>query len=124
MNYESLHQDYALRGDSLSELLKKLVGHSTVLVRDEIELAKQEVREELTFFRKGAIMIAAGALFCLIASMCLAAALIAGLTLYMSIGFAALATGVALLVIGGAVMYAGLKWLKKTTERAGESLNS
>jgi uncharacterized membrane protein YqjE len=121
MNYESTN--YSLRGNSLSELLKKLVGHSSVLVRDEIELAKQEVREELAIFREGAIMMVAGAMLCLVAFMSLVTALIIGLTYYISASLAAVLTGIALLSIGGITVFAGLKRLKKTFKRAGESLN-
>jgi hypothetical protein len=55
--------------------------------------------------------------------MSLATALVIGLTYYMTPGLAAVITGIALLIAGGMIVSVGLGQLRKTIERAGESLN-
>jgi hypothetical protein len=93
---------------SVSELLRRIVSHSTVLARDEIELTKQEAREKIVKLRNPAITLAVGTMICLIALMSLCAALVIGLTHYMSPSIAALITGAALGLIGIVIIFIGV----------------
>lgn len=80
--------------------MRRIVNHSAVLARDEIELTKQEVREKVDKLRGAAITLAAGIMVCFIALMSLCAALVVNLSYYMSLTMAALVTGAALALIG------------------------
>ncbi len=90
------------------ELLKRIISHSTVLARDEVELTKQEMREKIDSLRNSAIALAAGALICLIALMSLCTALVISLTHYMSPSIAALITGGILGLIGTVIVMISL----------------
>lgn len=54
-------------GRSIVELLKELSGDSGTLVRQEVELAKAEMREKLDVFQKSMISMAIGGAFLLAA---------------------------------------------------------
>lgn len=93
--------------ESVTELLRRIIDHSTVLARDEIELTKQEVREKVDKLSSAGIILAAGVMICLIALMSLCAALVINLTNYMSLTMAALITGAALGLIGTVIAIIG-----------------
>ncbi len=92
----------------MAELLRRIVSHSTVLARDEIELTKQDAREKIDKLRNPAITLAVGTMICLIALMSLCAALVISLTHYMAPSIAALITGVALGLIGAVIVFIGV----------------
>lgn len=99
--------------ESFTELLVQLAGNSAQLVRDEIALAKQEVREDLTKVRSTALIVASGAVLCLLGLMTLCAALVIFLTSYLSPAGAALVTGLGLTTCGIAAAWIGLRQLKR-----------
>ncbi len=103
-----------LQRESFGELLGQLAGHSAALVRDEIELARQETREKLRSLSSGAITLGVGVALVWMALLTLCAALVVGLSAHMGPGLAALATGLGLAVIGGAIGFVGFHRLKKT----------
>lgn len=112
MNHESI-RDYPLnRRESLGELLGEILDHSTVLVRDEIELIKQEAREEAHHLTRGAIKLAIGAALLLVALIGLSAALVIVLANYMEPEVAALLTAVGLGLIGLILVLIGVRQLK------------
>ncbi len=94
-------------------MLKRIVNHSTVLARDEIELTKQEAREKIEKLRTPAIIAAAGAVIFLIALISLCAALVITLANYMSPAVAALLTGAALGLLGIILVLIGVVNIKK-----------
>lgn len=113
MNNKSVNKDAAAENESFTELLVQLAKSSSVVVHDEIELVIQRIRETIKAARNGILLIAIGAVIGFAAFMCLCAALIIGLTSYMSPVFAALVTGSALAIVGVAIAFSGFKQLKK-----------
>ncbi len=110
--------------ESFRELLGQLASHSASLVRDEIELAKQETREKLQSVWNGTVTLVIGAVLFFVALQALCAAAVIGLSVYMGPGIAALATGGTLLVIGGAIAFLGIRQLKKTTLKPEKTIRS
>lgn len=113
-----------IQRESFSELLGELANNSASLVRDEIELAKQEMREKVSVLRSGAVTIAIGGLVGFIALMALTAAAIAGLAHFMDTGLAALLVGVVLALVGGGMAFTGLNRLKKTSLKPEQTIET
>ena len=113
MNDKSDNKDVAAQNESFSELLVQLAKSSAVVVRDEIELVIQRIREMVKAARLGVVLIATGAVISFAAFMCLCGALIIGLTYYMSPLMAALVTGLAFAVVGVVIALSGYRQLKK-----------
>jgi len=101
--------------ESFGQLLSELANHSAALVRDEMALAKQELRESVRSLRQGVTMVAIGALVGLIALAALSAAAVIGLTHFMAAGYAALIVGFVLAVLSGGAALSGINRLKQTT---------
>lgn len=101
--------------ESFGELLGQLANHSAALVRDEMDLARQELMDIARSLRRGVTAIALGVLIGLIALATLAAAAVIGLAHVMDAGYSALIVGGALGVLGGSIAAAGIKRLKRTT---------
>ena len=85
--------DTGLPRQSFGELLGQLANNSAALVRDEIELARQEVSEKIVALRLGMIIVAAGSLISLVAILTLTAAAVIALSTYVGPGYAALIVG-------------------------------
>lgn len=99
---------------SFRDLLTRLANESAALVRDEIDLAKQEIAEKIKAWRSGLIAIAAASMLGLLGLMSLCAAAIAGLAKVIGPALSALVIGVALAIIGGVVFRGALQHLKRT----------
>ena len=104
----------ALPRESFGQLLTQLATHSAALVRDEMALAKQEMRESVRSLRTGIATLAIGALIGWIALLTLAAAAVIGLANFMHPGYAALIVGVGLAIVGGSIVLVGINRLKQT----------
>lgn len=97
---------------SLGELISNLASQSASLVRDEVQLAKQELGEKVKTLRSATTVIIAGALCGLIAVLALCAALIAGLAEFMAVWLAALIVGGVLGIVSAIIVVTGLSRLK------------
>jgi hypothetical protein len=106
MNNEMVTQEPTTERKSISELLGQLAKNSAAVVHDEIQLVVQRIREKVMAASSGALLVVTGAVIGFAAFICLCAALIIGLTSYMSPAIAALVTGVAL--ASGGVVFAGI----------------
>lgn len=106
--------DQTLPRESFGQLLTQLATHSSALIRDEMALAKQEMRESLRSLRLGVATLAMGALIGWIALVTLAAAAVIGLATFMHPGYAALIVGSGLAIIGGSISLIGINRLKRT----------
>jgi protein-S-isoprenylcysteine O-methyltransferase Ste14 len=122
MNHQSVREHSVNRRESFTELLGEILDHSTVLVRDEVELIKQEAREEVQHLSKGAIKVAIGAAVLLVALIALSAALIILLTYYLKPEIAALLTGIGLGLLGLILVSIGVRQLKKRVTEAKETI--
>lgn len=100
--------------ESFAQLLSQLTDHSAALVRDEMALAKQELKESARSLGRGVVMLAIGSFLGLIALATLAAAGVIGLAHFMDAGYAALIVGGALAAVAGTIALVGANRLKKT----------
>lgn len=101
--------------ESISELLGELANKSAALIRDELTLAKQEVREKVSAFQLGLIVIAIGAVIGLVALITLCAAVVIALATYVGAWQAALIIGAILALTAGVTGSVGLQRLKRTS---------
>jgi uncharacterized membrane protein YqjE len=101
---------------SLAELLKQLANDSGVLVRQEIGLAKAELRDTAKGYASGAGFIAAGALLLVMAALTLTAFLIILLgAILANYWLAALIVGVVFALAGLGLALAGKRRMDRTT---------
>src|SRR5260370_162010 len=91
----------SLPRESFGELLGQLANNSAALVRDEIELAKQEMSEKVGVLRSGLLVVAVGALTGLVAILTLTAAAVIGLATLVGPGYSALIIGGQPGILGG-----------------------
>jgi hypothetical protein len=99
----------------VGQLLTDLSQGVTTLFRKEAELIRAELREKITQAEVGAGSIAAGAICLLVALNVLAGALVIALAELIGAGWAALAVGVALAVIGVILLKKGSSDVKDLT---------
>jgi uncharacterized membrane protein YqjE len=102
-----------LREQPLGELLRELVGEGQALLRDEVRLAKAEIREEAKKATKGGAAMGAGG------AVLYAALLLLGATLVL-VGATFLPAWVAALIVTALYAIAGLaalSWGKKELKR-------
>jgi hypothetical protein len=109
---------------SFGELLGQLATNSAALVRDEIELARQEMSEKVIVLRSGIMTVAAGSLIGLVAILTLTAAAVIGLAKYVGAGNSALIIGGALAIIGGAIIVVGLGRIKRTSLKPEQTIET
>jgi hypothetical protein len=110
--------------ESFGELLGQLANNSAALVRDEIDLAKQEMSEKVSRVRSAVTLIAIGAAVALVAVLALIAAAIIGLGHLVGMGTSALIVGAALAILGGAVAFAGIGRLKRTSLKPEQTIET
>jgi hypothetical protein len=110
---ERLPEAGTQRESTISELLGELAKSSAALIRDELTLAKQEVREKLSAFRVGLVVVAIGAVIGLVALITLCAAVVMALAAYVGAWQAALIIGTVLALTAGVTASAGLRRLKQ-----------
>ena len=100
--------------ESFGELLGDLANNSAALVRDEIELARQEMTEKVSELRSGVTTAAIGLAIGFVALLTLTAAAVIGLAQLVAAGYSALIIGAALAIIGAITASAGLSQVKRT----------
>jgi hypothetical protein len=110
--------------ESFGELIGDLANNSAALVRDEIELAKQEMSEKLSSFRAGVVTIAIGSVVLLVATLTLVAAAVIGLGYLVGPGWSALIIGGVLALVGGITAMVGLGQLKRTSLKPEQTIET
>ncbi|WCR10319.1 phage holin family protein [Paracoccus stylophorae] len=106
-----MREDHSTK--SAGGLVQDAMSNVSALVRNEVDLARAEINENLTKAGVAAGMIAAGAIVVLVALNVLAAALVAALTeAGLDGGWAALIVGVVLAVIAYVMIQKGMNDLK------------
>ncbi|MDQ3263951.1 MAG: phage holin family protein [Myxococcota bacterium] len=103
----------SLQDAPAGELLSGMMEQGRRLMREEVRLAKAELREETREVGRDAAAIGGGGVLAHTGALVLAGAVVAVLSLLMPVWAAALITAVALLGIGGAIALSGYKKLKK-----------
>ena len=116
--------DAQLPRESYSELLSELANNSAGLVRDEIALATQEMREKVASLRSGVLILSAASIIGLIALETLTAAAVIGLIETVGAVNAALIVGSVLAVIGVALAVVGLGRIKRTSLRPEQTIET
>jgi len=100
--------------ESMGELLGELASQSASLVRDEVALAQQEIREKLKAVQSAVTVIAVGAVLALVALLALCSAAILALAEYLRPWQSALAVGLFLAVVASIIAFVGIGQLKRT----------
>ena len=112
-------------GESLGDLVSELTGDLSKLMRQELELAKAEMRQEAVKAGKATGMLAAAGFAGYLTTVLLSLALVFALGAVVPLGWAALIVAV-LWGIAGAVLYstgrARLRTVNPTPERTVETL--
>jgi uncharacterized integral membrane protein len=110
--------------ESFGELISQLANNSAALVRDEIDLAKQEMREKVASFRSAVVLIAVGAAIGLLAVLALIAAAIVGLGHLVGMATSALIVGIVLAVMAGLPLLMGLSRLRRTSLKPEQTIET
>lgn len=110
--------------ESFGELISQLANNSAALVRDEIDLAKQEMREKVSRISSGAMLIAVGAVVGLFAALALIAAAIIGLGHLIGMGKSALIIGIALAAFASIPLFKGLGRIKRTSLKPEQTIET
>src|SRR5262245_33218511 len=113
-----------VRRESFGELLSQLASTSAALIRDQIELAREEMRENLARLRSGLVTLAVGAVIGMLALLTLCAAAVIGLGILIGIGLSALAIGLGLALIGVIVAFSGIRRLKQARLKPKQTVRS
>lgn len=110
--------------ESFGELVGLVANQSAGLVRDEVELAKREVREKLRTVRSAASVVIIGAVTALIAAMALCAAVIIALAEHVGPWQSALIVGLILGMTAGVVILIGVSRFKRTSLRPEQTIET
>ncbi|MEE4356189.1 MAG: phage holin family protein [Desulfococcaceae bacterium] len=124
MSSKMQNRDSAAQRESFTELLGQLASKSATVVRCEIELVIRGIREQVREVRGGVLTVVTGTAISFAAFLCLCAALVIGLTSYMSPLNAALVTGALLTFIGAIVIFIGYRLLKKPIPAAQKTMQN
>jgi len=118
------HGELSLPRESFGELLGQLANNSAGLVRDEIQLARQEMKEKVTTLRAGIIIAAVGFVIGFLALLTLTAAAVIGLANRVGAGYSALIIGGCLAIIGCATAFAGINRIKRTSLKPDQTIET
>ena len=113
-----------MQRESFGELISQLANNSAALVRDEIDLVKQEMREKISCMRSAVTLIAIGAVVGLLAVLALIAAAIIGLGHLVGMGNSALIVGIALAIAAAIPVFMGLGRLKRTSLKPEQTIET
>ncbi|MDF2439841.1 MAG: hypothetical protein JWN98_825 [Abditibacteriota bacterium] len=100
---------------SLGELFSDLTQKFSTLVRQEVQLAKTELTQNVSRVAQSAVKLVIGGVLALFGLQALVAAVILLLAQSMSPWLAALIVGIAIIIIGGIVAMTGLSSMKKAS---------
>lgn len=114
----------SLPRESFGELLGQLANNSAGLVRDEIQLVRQEMSEKVGALGSGLSILAVGSLIGLVAILALTAAAIIGLAHSVGPGYSALIVGVTLAIIGSITAAVGLGHIKRTSLKPAQTIKT
>ena len=105
---------YMAAGDrSLSDVLQDIIRNVQEIVRSEVRLAKTEIREEAAKAKSSALLLGAGGVAAIFATLFLLLVIVYALALVMPGWAAALIVGAALAVVASVMLMAGIKRFKQ-----------
>jgi len=108
----------------LGDLLRQLGTDTGTLVRGELALARKETKEALQALRNATVLVAAGAVLCLLALGTLIAAAVLALGARMGYPGAALLVGVVLTAIAALAVVWGMRRLRTVPVKPEKTLES
>ncbi len=120
MEPETTTSTSGLEGVPTGELVGRLAGQVSELVRGELELARTELTEKGKRAGAGAGLAGAGGVVALYGLGALLAAAVAALALVWPVWLAALVVGVVVLAVGGVLALAGRSQLRRSAPPAPE----
>lgn len=103
------HENHPPADASLSELVNDLSSQTSRLVRDEVALAKAELRSDVQHAGIGAGLFGGAGMFALLGVVTLIGSAVAGLALVVDVWLAALIVALALFVVAGIAAVIGKK---------------
>jgi putative superfamily III holin-X len=110
--------------ETLAELFGELANGYSSLFRDEVELAKQEMREKMNVLRSGSILMLAGAWVASFAVLTLIGAVVTALSAAVGLIYSMLIVGGALLLIALALAMTGLRRVRKTNLKPEQTIET
>jgi uncharacterized membrane protein YqjE len=110
--------------ESMGGLLGELASQSAGLVRDEVALARQEIREKLKAVQSAAIVIAVASVLALVSLLALCSAAILALAQYLKPWQSALAVGLVLAIVASIVAFVGIGQLKRTNLKPEQTIET
>ncbi len=117
-------QQIAKEEQSLGTLFSELASETSLLVRQEVALAKTELTQKATTVGKNVGFLAVGGLVGYAAMLAFLAAAIIGLSSFIPAWAAALVVGVVVAIVAVVLIMSGLSALKKTTLAPTETVES
>jgi uncharacterized membrane protein YqjE len=124
MNTYTPPQSSMLDERTLGDLFGDLSEKAGLLVRQEVQLAKVEMKEKAAEATKEVVLILVGAFLANAALLSLVAALIIGLSYFMEGWVAALLVGIVLAVAAALLVASGIQALKQMSALPQQSLTS
>jgi uncharacterized membrane protein YqjE len=115
---------FAVVERTVASLLKDIIGNVQQIIRAEVRLAKVEVAEELGKARRGVALLAAGALFGVVALGFLLLGAVYLLAHVVQPWVAAMLVALGAAVIGGALLVVGARQLKLVSLTPPRTVNS
>lgn len=109
---------------SMGELLKQLGTDIGKLVREELALARKEIKEALQTLRTATVLVALGAVLSLLALGTLTAAAVLALGENMGYGTAALIVGLVLTAVAAGAVIWGVRRLRSVPVKPEKTLES
>jgi uncharacterized membrane protein YqjE len=105
---------YMAAGDrSLSDVLQDIIRNVQEIVRSEVRLAKTEIRVEAAKAKSSALLLGAGGVAAIFATLFLLLVIVYALALVMPSWAAALIVGAALAVVASVMLTAGIQRFKQ-----------
>lgn len=123
MQLDSVQTEVGAR-ESFADLLVELASQSSLLVREEVMLARRELREDFEQVRSALLKVALGIAGAMLAAFSLLAAAILALSHYWQPWQAALAMGLGLAIVSGAIIFTGLAQMKQTEMRPEKTMET
>ena len=121
---ESRHPESPYHDTPTKELIQDLMGQGKILLREEVRLAKEELRTDAKQVGKSAGMVGAGGVLLHTGMLVSAAFLVVLLDLLMPLWAAALIVAVVLLGVGAIVTNTGTRKLKETNLKPEQTIQT
>jgi hypothetical protein len=117
-------EDRQAEPQKMSDMLGELAASSAALIRDEIDLARQELKESARQMRPGMVAATAGLGIAAIAVLVLVAAAVIGLGNVIGYGLSALLIGAVMGAIGGSTLLLVIRRIRQTSLKPEQTMKT